>query len=89
MTGRHITVALAALLLTGCSSEFWGESNCNDKMDDMIGKRGEPEEVRNFSSDGYKSQRWWYWSQGVSIDYTWGSDVDGCQTSVFTFTPIR
>ena len=72
-----------------CLFFYFCSSNCDDEMDSIRGSYGEPEEVSTYSSEGYNSQSWWYWSQGINFDFTWGSSVDGdCDMSTYTFDPI-
>lgn len=84
MKVKIFILAFVFLFIYSCSS-----SNCDDEMDRIKGQYGEPEEVNTYSSEGYYSQSWWYWSQGINFDFTWGSNVDGgCDMSTYTFDPI-
>jgi len=68
---------------------FCSPSNCEDDMSDVKRKHGQPEEINSYSSEGYYSQDWWYWSKGINYTFTWGSLVkEGCEISTYTFTPI-
>lgn len=73
------------LFILSCSSLF----NCENEMDDIRARYGEPEEVNTYSSDGYYSEDWWYWSKGINYTFAWGSLVEGdCDVSTYTFDPI-
>lgn len=73
-------------IFVGCSVE---PCDCTAKKEDVKEKYGNPEEVNTYTSDGYNSDSWWYWSKGISYTFTWGSIVDGCcDMSVYTFSPI-
>lgn len=61
---------------------------CKDRMDEVTAARGSPEEVNTYTSGGYQSHDWWYWSQGYEVTFTWGTYVTGCEVSVYTFDPI-
>ena len=69
-------------LIIGCSS------NCDKEMDKVRSKYGAPEEKNTYSSSGYHSETWWYWSKGISYTFSWGENVDGCDKSTYTFDPI-
>ena len=87
MMARYLVIGIvlfaALIVLQGC------DCNCDDDMDDCKKKNGEPEEINTYSSDGYNSTDFWYWSKGVQYGFTWGSNVDGCcDKSTYTFDPI-
>ena len=77
-----LIILLCMTLICSCSS------NCDDKMGDTRGRYGSPEEVSSYSNDGYNSVDWWYWTKGIEFTFTWGSGVDGCKVSTYTFEPI-
>ena len=77
-----IFLCLLCLVFVSCSS------NCDDKMSETRSRYGSPEEVNSYSSGGYNSVDWWYWSKGIEFGFTWGKNVDGCQVSTYTFNPI-
>lgn len=84
---KLITVYLIMFFIIALQS---CDCDCSDEMDEIRSKYGEPEEVSTYSSSGYKSESWWYWSKGVNYDFTWGSDVEGCcDKSQYTFDPIK
>lgn len=71
------------LLVTIYSCSF----SCDSDKDDIKSKHGTPEEVNSYSSSGYTSDTWWYWSKGISFTFTYTSSK-GCEVSTYTFTPI-
>ena len=85
--GRWLATALLMagfLQATGC------DCDCGDDMKKVRKKYGSPEEVYSYSSDGYYSRSWWYWSRGFQYEFTWGRHVSGCcDVSIFTFPPIN
>ncbi len=83
MRAKIFILALACLFIYSCSL------NCDSEMDDIQGRYGQAEEKSTYSSEGYYSETWWYWSKGVSYTFTWGSSVKGaCDMSTYTFDPI-
>ncbi|MEE8578062.1 MAG: hypothetical protein V3T31_12475 [candidate division Zixibacteria bacterium] len=82
---------LSVLILLVASMGFvrCSDDNCDDKMAETRTSNGEPEEVQTYDSGDYHSVSWWYWSQGVNYDFTWGENVDGCEVSRYTFDPIE
>lgn len=81
---------ILALGLAGCETfeEFWGADDCQDKMKSVKSGNGDPEEIQSFDSGGNMKETWWYWSKGYSIDFSWGTSYDNCETSRFTFKPL-
>lgn len=75
-------LTLCTFFICSCSS------NCDNEMGDTRSKYGSPEEVNNYSSGGYYSTSWWYWTKGIEFTFTWGKNVSGCEVSTFTFEPI-
>ena len=72
-----------------CVLFYFCSSNCDSEMDDIEGTYGKAEETSSYSSEGYHSETWWYWSKGVSYTFTWGSSIEGdCDMSTYTFSPI-
>jgi len=71
------------LFLLSCESQ-----NCDDKKSEIRSKYGSPEEVSTYDSEGYHNEDWWYWSKGIEYSFTWGTNVDGCEVSKYTFDPI-
>lgn len=88
-------VAVAAVLVAwggaacvvGCSGSAAGD--CNKEMERVRSQYGNPEEVSTYSSSGYHSQDWWYWTRGIEFTFVWGENVGGCEKSTYTFSPIR
>jgi hypothetical protein len=80
-----LALALAiggVLLVASCSDD------CEDEMSDTRKRHGAPEEVNTYNSGDYHNVDWWYWSKGIEFSFTWGKNVDGCEVSTYTFTPI-
>lgn len=76
-------VLVLCLLAWGCKCD------CDDDMSKKRNQYGNPEEADSYSSTGYRSETWWYWSQGVSFTFEWGADVKTCcEVSTYTFEPI-
>ena len=83
MKVKIFILTLACLFIYSCSS------NCDDEMDSIRGSHGGPEEISTYSSEGYSSETWWYWSKGISYTFKWGSSIEGdCDISTYTFDPI-
>ena len=79
-----LMIVATMALFAGCS-----ECDCSGAMADCKKNNGEPEEIDTFSSDGYNSVDYWYWTRGVQYGFTWGTYVSGCcDESVYTFDPI-
>lgn len=81
---------IASVILTGCGGSGAAdlfETDCRSPMDDTRSSNGVAEEVQNFSSDGYNSETWWYWTKGISYTFTWGTSA--CKVSTYTFSPIK
>ena len=70
------------LILASC------ECNCNEEKNEKIDRYGSPEEIESYSSHGYKSESWWYWSKGIEFTFTSSKD-DCCDVSTYKFTPIK
>jgi outer membrane biogenesis lipoprotein LolB len=89
---KHIPSALilsASLLLAACGGGG-SDSNCNDQINDTLKDTGaNPEEITKYDSDGYHSHQYWWWNRGFERTFTWGDNIDGCQTSDYRFAPIR
>jgi len=67
---------------------FVGCYDCDGEMKDVRNTYGAPEETSTYSSDGYNSTSWWFWSKGVEytfIEY----NGEECEVSKYTFTPIN
>lgn len=84
---KYILIFILTILVTSCGGdgEFW-DTSCESEMSDVKAKLGEPEEITNYSSSGYSSTKWWYWSRGVEHTFTY---TNSCDVSTYTFTPIR
>ncbi len=83
MKSKMFILIFICLFVYSCSS------NCDSKMDDIVGRYGKAEERSSYSSTGYFSETWWYWSKGLSFTFTWGSTVTGaCDMSKYEFDPI-
>lgn len=81
---------MKSLLMMFCFAVFFGctDQNCDSKMKEYRNDWGTPEEINKYDSDGYHNWDYWYWSQGRQVSFTWGTDVDGCDVSTYTFSPI-
>jgi len=62
--------------------------NCDKAIEDMKRTMGEPDDVDTYSSSDYTEMTFWYWSAGIAYTFKWGSSIDGCDESTYTFTPI-
>ena len=62
---------------------------CECEQVEDINRYGQPEEVNTYTSSGYSSVNYWWWSQGVNRGYRSGSYVSGCEVSTYTFDPVR
>ena len=79
------------MILGGCILDGGGifiAYNCNDEIEDLKADRGEAEEIEKYDSGDYHTWTFWYWSEGFSMTFTWGTNIHGCKTSQNTFTPI-
>ena len=72
---------LLSISVLGCSHD------CDDEKEDTRKKRGAPEETTEYDSGDYHSHDWWYWTQGISYNFTWSNDKD-CEVSTYKFDPI-
>ena len=73
---------LTSLVFSACFTE------CDELQNDVRGRYGAPEEVNTYSSDGYNTVDWWYWSKGIEFTFT-KADKEDCKQSQYTFTPIH
>lgn len=78
-----LIVLLGLIFIGGCSDE-----DCSEQMADIKAKYGTAEEVTTYDSKDYHNVDWWYWSKGFQYSFTWGSNIDGCDMSKYTFEPI-
>jgi hypothetical protein len=83
---KFFSFGILFILAINLSQCDWG--NCKNEMQEKKDQYGEPEETSKYDSDGYHSEDWWYWSKGVQFTFTWGTDVEGCDVSKYTFDPI-
>lgn len=67
----------------------YSDADCSPEIAQVVGERGDPEEIRRYDTHNYHSHTYWYWQQGISVTFKWGSIVDGCEVSTYTFEPIR
>ena len=84
---KLLLMVLSFGLLLGCS-DSGGDANCDSQMKKYRNDWGTPEEVNKYDSDGYHNWDYWYWSDGRQVSFTWGTDVQGCEVSTYTFSPI-
>ncbi len=86
MKFRNLVIFILTII---CMLVYSCSLNCDKKMDEVRAKHGSPEETSKYSSAGYYSETWWYWSKGVSYTFTWGAKVTGaCDFSKYEFDPI-
>lgn len=79
----NMTAMIGAFaLLIGCGG---GDPPCEDQMNDIRSKLGEPSDITRYSSSGYTSTVWSYWSRGISYTFT---ESSSCDVSTFEFTPF-
>jgi len=53
--------------------------------------RGDPEEVKEYSSDNYHSIDWWWWSQGFMVNFlstTYDEVLGWTVDHTYSFDPI-
>lgn len=93
------------ILLTGCTMEDY--TLPNDTVNDTIPESevisfedisqewvdtyGEPEDVYEFSSSGYYSVDYWWWTQGFAVGFVWNDwdDIYGWYVDwTYSFNPI-
>lgn len=56
-----------------------------------IARYGQPEEITTYDSSGYHSVDYWWWSQGISVDFlntTYDDHLGWVVDSTYTFSPI-
>lgn len=86
-----IATVVASFVLGGCGGGGIGSifsNDCDDEIDDLVKSRGNPEEVTKYDSGDYHSRKYWYWTKGFEKSFTWSNSIS-CETSTYTFTPIR
>ncbi len=78
------------------SFNFPGDTDCSSTMAGFTQQYGKsPEETYPSSGWDYDErtqeyeQVWFYWADGVGIDWVWGGSRNGCDSTTFSFTPIR
>lgn len=70
------------------------KSIAKDVRNDVRADRGDPEDIRTYSSVGYWSETWWYWKQGISYTFKMvtrkeGSSSGGCNpTNAIHYTDV-
>lgn len=83
---------LIAILLLGCGTDDtetgYSIENCNTQIDQMLAREGSSEDVNTYDSPDYHSHDFWYWCKGTQHSFTWGNNVDGCEVSKHTFSPV-
>ena len=82
-------LVIILVLLAGCDAFTAGSANCDDELSDARFKHGGPEEINTYTSRGFNSIDYWWWSKGLNMSFSWGSNVAGCDVTVYTFPPIR
>ena len=86
---KKIIPVLFLATLFGCSEDDSSDANCDSQIRSLVNQLGQPEEINRYdTSDGYHSHDYWYWCRGFERTFTWGTNVDGCRTSDYTFDPI-
>lgn len=73
---------LTLIVLISC------QLNCDKAMENVRNRMGEPDDIDTYSSADYNEVTYWYWSLGIAYIFKWGSSVDGCDESTYTFSPI-
>ena len=86
-----LALAIAVSLVAGCADgldEFFSGSNCNDAIEDYVATYGNPEEINKYDSGGYHSHSYSWYCKGIIVTFTWGENVEDCEVSTYTFSPI-
>ena len=86
-----IVIISLFMILSGCvfyDGEIFIAYNCDAEIEKSKASHGEPDEIDKYDSGGYYTWTFWYWSEGFSMTFTWGTNIDGCKTSKNTFSPI-
>ena len=76
-----LTLIVLTAFFIGC------DFSCDDEKNDIRNQYGEPEEISSYSSGGYTSTDWWYWSKGIEFTFT-EQRSELCEVSTYTFSPI-
>jgi hypothetical protein len=71
-------------LLVGSAVGCSDLCTCKNEMDEVRKKYGEPEEKYKYKSDEYRSETWYYHSEGRSYTFSWGGSECDCDKSIFT-----
>jgi len=79
-----LSIVIASLMLGLVSCDH----ACKKQKKEVRKSWGAPEEIITYDSGGYHSHQWWYWSRGQEFTFTYGSNVDGCEFSQYSFSPI-
>jgi len=65
-------------------------NNCRSQMQEAVALYGPVEEPHTYDSNNdFHDYTWWWWKKGISIEYIWGKNVDGCKLLTSTFKPIN
>ncbi len=88
---KHVCVALLALLLAGCDL-FPISTTFPEVTQPYRNRYGRPEDIYEFTSSGYKSVDWWWWSKGFSVtfvDTIYDNHRGWRVENEYSFPPVR
>ena len=77
---RTALLLTATLALAACEG-VWDGGDCKDKMSDVRKSFGEPSNITSFDAGGYNSDTWHYRDRNSAVRFTWGDNVDGCDSA--------
>lgn len=78
-----------AYLASSCSLEEFGQSPCNEIMDDDIRIFGDEYTTDEILNDRDKTYIRYWWSLGQGSQYEWNYSRDTCSLSRFQFSPVE
>ena len=81
-----IIIGFITVVATGGGGD--GGGDCGGNIASLVKIYGEPEEIEKYDSGDYHNHTYWYWCKGFSKTFIWGSYVDDCEQSTYTFSPI-
>jgi len=83
-----IAIASLFMILGGCTGEIVITYNCDDEIEALTASHGNADEIDKYDSAHYYCWTFWYWCEGFSMTFTWGTDIYGCKKRKDTFSPI-
>lgn len=83
-----IVIVSLFMILGGCTGEIVITYNCDGEIGALKASHGNADEIDKYDSAEYHCWTFWYWSDGFSMTFTWGTNVDGCKKRKDTFSPI-